>query len=212
MISAQIAAELVRDESPALVLDLGAGFGEVSLLFAERSKATVIAADLSERATLEADRASKSANLDHRVQAVRADCYHLGFADASFDAVISFGYASAASYDGAQSEVARVLRPGGVAVVDFRNISIYNTLLNPGAGWRIWDRYHRRDKVYHFGPIGLREHFRPVGLELESIVYFNTYPPLGNRLSTSAYLKLEQIGRKVGRPVARVFAAKLRRV
>jgi hypothetical protein len=98
-----------------------------------------------------------------------------------------------------------------VAVIDFRNISFYNTVLDPMAGWRIWRRYRRHDKVYHLGPLGLRDHFAPAGLDLERIVYFNTYPPLGNALSTRTYLRLERIGRFIGCPLARVLVAKFRK-
>ena len=79
------------------------------------------------------------------------------------------------------------------------------------AGWRMQRRYRRREKVYHLGPIGLREHFEPAGLDLEQVVYFNTYPPIGNALSVDTYLRLERLGRAVGRPVARVLAGKFRR-
>ena len=61
----------------------------------------IAALDLSERAVWTAQSTVQAAGLSSRIQSVRGDCYHLGFQDASFDAVISFGYASAASYEGA---------------------------------------------------------------------------------------------------------------
>ncbi len=210
-ISASLAVDLLREECVDRILDLGCGLGEVAVMVSQRLNASIAAVDLSERAVSTAQSAVQAAGLSSHIQSVRGDCYHLGFKDASFDAVISFGYASAASYEGAEREVARVLRPGGVAIIDFRNLSIYNTVLNPGAGWRIWTRYQRRDKVYHVGPIGLRQHFAQAGLDLEKVVYFNTYPPLGNRVSTETYLRMERIGRSFGRPLARVLAAKFRR-
>lgn len=181
-------------------------------MLAQRVDARIVAADLSDRALLATADAAQSAHLTDRVLPVAADCYRLGFADQSFDAVVSFGYASAASYLGAEREVARVLRPGGVAIIDFRNLSVYNTLLSPRAGWRIWRRYLRREKVYHLGPSGLREHFSPAGLELETLRYFNTYPPAGNRFSTQAYLRMEGLGQIIGRPLARVLMGKFRRL
>jgi SAM-dependent methyltransferase len=210
-ISAELAVHALQHESVSTVLDLGSGLGEVAVMVGQRLNATIAAVDISERAALITNSAARKAGLSERVHAVRGDCYRLGFADGAFDAVISFGYASAASYEGAEAEVARVLRPGGVAVIDFRNLSVYNTLLNPMTGWRMQRRFRRRDKVYHLGPIGLREHFAPVGLDLEQVAYFNTYPPMGNALSVETYLRLERLGRAVGRPIARVLAAKFRR-
>jgi SAM-dependent methyltransferase len=210
-ISAELAVHALRHESVSTILDLGCGLGEVAVMVGQQLDATIAAVDISERAAATTSSAARNAGLSDRVHALRADCYRLGFADGAFDAVVSFGYASAASYEGAEVEVARVLRPGGVAVIDFRNLSVYNTLLNPVAGWRMQRRFRRRDKVYHLGPVGLREHFAPAGLDLERVFYFNTYPPIGNALSVDTYLRLERLGRVVGRPLARVLAAKFRR-
>lgn len=210
-ISAGLAVRALQHEQVARILDLGCGLGEVAIMVSRRLNGTIVAVDISEHAVRDTHSAVQAAGLSARVYSVRADCYRLGFADGAFDALISFGYASAASYEGAEREVARVLRPGGVAVIDFRNLSVYNTLLNPRAGWRMHRRFRRRDKVYHLGPIGLQEHFAPVGLELEQIFYFNTYPPMGNVVSVRTYLRMERLGRAVGRPLARVLAAKFRR-
>jgi SAM-dependent methyltransferase len=210
-LSASLAVSALQSESVNQILDLGCGLGEVAVMVGQQLDATITAVDISERAVETTGSAVAAAGLAGRIHTVRADCYRLGFADESFDAVISFGYASAASYDGAEREVARVLRPGGVAVIDFRNLSIYNTLLNPLVGWRMQQRFRRRDKVYHLGPVGLREHFAPVGLTIEDVVYFNTYPPMGSAVSVATYLRMERLGRAFGRPLARVLAAKLRR-
>lgn len=210
-ISARLTIELLRGEPVTRILDVGCGMGEIVILVGQQHPASLVAVDVSERAAAATAAAARTAGLSQRVHVALADCYHLGFADSAFDAVISFGYASAASYEGAETEVARVLRPGGVAIIDFRNVSLYNTLLNPGAGVRMWRRFQRRDKVYHFGPVGLAEHFSKRGLQLEAVRYFNTYPPLGNLLPVSAYLALDDLGRRVGRPLGRVLIAKFRR-
>jgi SAM-dependent methyltransferase len=210
-ISARLAVRALRNESVSTILDLGCGLGEVAIMVARQHPATIVAVDISERAVQTTSAAARSVGLASQIHCVRADCYRLGFATGSLDAVMSFGYASAASYEGAEWEVARVLRPGGVALIDFRNLSIYNTLLNPLVGWRMQRRFRQRDKVYHLGPIGLREHFTPAGLQLEQVYYFNTYPPMGNALSVESYLRMERLGRVFGRPMARVLAAKFRR-
>lgn len=214
-ISARLAAEaLAREWVPGTslrVLDLGCGRGEIARMLVRRLAVKVVGADFSWQALRDALWHEPADRAAGRIRYVGADCYRLGFADASFDAVISFGYASAASYQGAESEVARVLRPGGLALIDFPNLSIYNTLLRPRSLLRLFRRYRGPGKVYHFGTLGLREHFAPYGLTLEGVRYFNTYPPLGDRLSPSTYLRLERFGQLIGAPVARVLLAEFRK-
>ena len=115
-----------------------------------------MALDLS-AAALGQFRARLGARLPERLTLARASVYELPFPDGAFDAVVSFGYASAASYEGAEWEVARVLRPGGVAVVDFANPSLYHWLAAPRPTWRWLQRYRDPAQAqYHFGWRGLR--------------------------------------------------------
>ena len=85
--------------------------------------------------------------LPERLSLTRASVYELPFPDAAFDGVVSFGYASAASYEGAEWEVARVLDPGGVAVVDFANPSLYHWLAAPRPTWRWLQRYRAPPRI-----------------------------------------------------------------
>ena len=127
--------------------------------------------------------------------------------------VCSFGYASAASYEGAEWEVARILRPGGVAVVDFANPSLYHWLAAPRPTWRWLQRY--RDPIqaqYHFGRRGLRRHFGPAGLGLEAVRYVNAYPPLERLAGQPWSAALDRRLAAVAGPVlGRVLLARLRR-
>ena len=194
------------------VLDLGCGHGDLTPLLLDDSRLEIVALDLSAGA-LGQFRARLGERLPERLNLARASVYELPFADSAFDAVVSFGYASAASYAGAEHEVARVLRPGGVAVVDFVSPSLYRWLAAPWATFRWLQRYRDpHQEQYHFGRRGLREHFGPAGLQLEAIRYLNAYPPLERLAGRSWSAPLDRaLSRMLGPALGRVLVARLRR-
>lgn len=194
------------------VLDLGCGPGDLTLLLLAEPRLEIVALDLS-AAALGQFRAPLAAAPPERLALVRASVYELPFASASFDAVVSFGYASAASYDGAEHELARVLRPGGVAVVDFVSPSLYRWLASPLPTWRWLGRFRDPAQAqYHFGRFGLARHFAPVGLRLEAIRYLNAYPPLERLAAQPWCAALDRaLAAAVGPLLGRVLLARLRR-
>ena len=194
------------------VLDLGCGNGDLTALLAEDARLSVVALDLS-RSALRQFRAGFEPKLPPRLGLVRASVYQLPFPDGAFDAVVSFGYASAASYDGAEREVARVLRPGGVAVIDFANPSLYHWLASPAPTLRWYRRFRApREAQYHFGSRGLREHFGPAGLRLDALRYVNAYPPLGALAGRPWCARLDRaLSRLAGPALGRVMIARFRR-
>jgi SAM-dependent methyltransferase len=194
------------------VLDLGCGHGDLTPRLLEDERLEIVALDLS-AAALAQFRARLGVRLPDRLRLTRASVYELPFPDAAFDGVVSFGYASAASYEGAEWEVTRILKPGGVAVVDFANPSFYHWLAAPRSTWRWLQRYRAPSQnQYHFGRFGLRQHFGPAGLRLEAIRYVNAYPPLerlaGQPWSAALDRRLAAVG---GPALGRVLLARLRR-
>jgi cyclopropane fatty-acyl-phospholipid synthase-like methyltransferase len=83
------------------VLDLGCGPGDLTPLILEEPRLEIVALDLSAGA-LGQFRARLGQQVPDRLTLARASVYELPFADGAFDAVVSFGYASAASYAGAE--------------------------------------------------------------------------------------------------------------
>ena len=116
------------------VLDLGCGFGRHSLAMAEAGLDVTgldLSADLLARAgTLEGGEALAG-------RLVRGDMRALPFAAAGFDAVVllfsSFGYFDEAGNARVLDEVARVLRPGGVALFDLMNADRIRATLVPSS-------------------------------------------------------------------------------
>ncbi|HEX8009435.1 MAG TPA: class I SAM-dependent methyltransferase [Casimicrobiaceae bacterium] len=102
----------------AEVLDVACGAGYGSALLARRAK-SVVGADVAAD-TLEHARASYAAvpNLDFR----QADCAALPFADASFDAVVSFETIEhIEAQESFLDEARRVLRPDGLLILSSPN-------------------------------------------------------------------------------------------
>lgn len=105
------------------VLDLCCGFGRHSLALAERGF-RVAGIDLSAE-LLRASRELPGAAERLAGRLARADMRRLPFADAAFDAVVnlftSFGYLGDRGDAAVLDEVARVLAPGGVLLMDLMN-------------------------------------------------------------------------------------------
>jgi ubiquinone/menaquinone biosynthesis C-methylase UbiE len=196
------------------VLDMGCGGGRHAFALYRRG-AHVVALDL-DAAELK-DVAGMFAAIAPEVpegataQAVRGSAYELPFADGSFDAVVSFGYASAASYDGVDHEVARVLKRGGVAIVDFVSPSLYRWVAAPRATVHWLQRYRDRSQAqYHFGRLGLSRHFGPAGLSLDRVAYVNAYPPLERIASQPWGAALDRrLSALAGSVLGRVLLARL---
>ena len=100
------------------VLDIACGYGYGSALLARRAK-HVTGGDISSEAIEHARvRYAATANVEFRL----ADCAALPFADASFDAVVSFETIEhIAAQDIFLDEVRRVLRPGGLVILSCPN-------------------------------------------------------------------------------------------
>lgn len=107
-----------RDHFPITgkdVLDVAAGWGGHILAFAERG-ARAVAAELNDHRFEQLSRFSADQRLD--LKTVVANCERLPFADASFDVVL--GLELIEHIDSVQSfanELARILKPGGVAIL-----------------------------------------------------------------------------------------------
>jgi SAM-dependent methyltransferase len=210
--SVELALALLRGEPPGpnrerpLLLDLGCGGGRVLELL-EVFGYDLVGVDLAAGALQAARRL-----LGPRARLVQADAFQLGFASRSFDVVLSLGYASVGSYPGVQAELSRVLRPGGVALVDFRRAGLYHLPLLPWRGRQFLQAWRQGQVSLPLAGLRPAAAWAEAGLQLEQVRLFNTYPPLGARLGAERYLAFErQIGRPLAGLLARTALAKFRR-
>ncbi len=120
------------------VLDVACGEGYGSALLATRA-ATVIGADIAEAALDHARaRYAGTANLGFR----QADCAALPFADASFDAVVSFETIEhIVAQEPFLDEIRRVLRPGGLLILSCPNKTEYSDRLGVTNEFHVRELY-----------------------------------------------------------------------
>ncbi len=100
-------------------LDVATGTGDVAFLLAKRYPgATIQGVDISERMLDIARKKLKSKGYDNRIAFTSGDSENLGFQGNSFDAVtVAFGVRNFEDLQKGLSEMYRVVRPGGKAVI-----------------------------------------------------------------------------------------------
>ncbi len=131
---------IVRRIAPRRILDLATGTGDLAIALAEGIRtAHVLGIDLSQRMLDEARRKVSELGLDERVLLAPGDAEAIELADGAVDAVtVAFGVRNFGSLERGLQEIARVLRPGGMAV-----ILEFSTPRNPIIG-RLYGWYSHR--------------------------------------------------------------------
>ncbi|MFV0526921.1 MAG: class I SAM-dependent methyltransferase [Acidimicrobiales bacterium] len=111
---------LARVPPDGRLLDLGCGAGPLSALLADAGRTTV-AGDLStDMLRFARTRLAGSGHWPHPL--LQADTQRLPFPDAAFDGVVALGVISYVPDRGAAlAEIHRILRPGGLLVISYRN-------------------------------------------------------------------------------------------
>ncbi|HLU05885.1 MAG TPA: ubiquinone/menaquinone biosynthesis methyltransferase, partial [Woeseiaceae bacterium] len=116
----RVAVEETAVRPGQAVLDLAGGSGDLALAFARRvrKEGYVVLADIN-TAMLEKGRARLvDAGIAGNLAVAQVDAEQLPFADASFDRVsIAFGLRNVTDKGKALQSIARVLKPGGKAVI-----------------------------------------------------------------------------------------------
>jgi len=176
-LTAAHALDLMGARREGIMLDVGCGFGENDILLAQNTNFQIIGCDVSKRCVDIAMENIKSCGMEKRIKIEEGDVFHLAYPDNYFDVVVSFGYVSAATYKGAQSEVARVLKPGGLLICDFVNLLCLYKIVNvPLRGRRLIS-----EKGKHYNILtarGIAEYFGRHQLKFVSQRLFNSYPPV----------------------------------
>lgn len=188
------------------LLDIGCGFGFIDVLLAKNTNFSITATDLSDTAIVKAKELVEENNLADRIKIEKQDVYNLDYPDDSFDVITSFGYASAASYKGVIKEVKRVLKPGGILILDYINhASLYNLLLIKQQIRNY--REFKKGNLYNFADKGVIGYYKNNNMIYKNKIFFNTYPPIfKNTVPEKFYYGFEKtIGRAVPRFLGRVI-------
>lgn len=147
------------------VLEIGCNNGYGTVIVAAQSRST-IGVDVSPAAIESAQRNNARPNIQYRT----IDGLRLPFEDAQFDLVISFQVIEHISDVGRYlSEMRRVLRPGGIALLTTPNATIR---LNPGM--KPWNEFHVHEYTADEVRALLEQHFDSVeirGLFATPVLY-----------------------------------------
>lgn len=115
----RLAVKRLRRLSPTRILDVATGTGDFAIqLYKSLHPQHITGIDLSQGMLDEARRKVKEKQLENAISFEQGDCMALEMEDASFDAVtVAFGVRNFEHLQQGYSEMARVLRPGGILCV-----------------------------------------------------------------------------------------------
>jgi demethylmenaquinone methyltransferase/2-methoxy-6-polyprenyl-1,4-benzoquinol methylase len=144
---------LERHIQPCQILDVATGTADLALTLAERwPSASVMGVDISEGMLAIGRQKIQDAGLAPRLELRTADAENLPFEDGLYDAVtVAFGVRNFENLETGLSELARVLRPGGILLIlEFsrpgswfvrQGMNFYSRTLMPAlGGWLSRDR------------------------------------------------------------------------
>lgn len=112
------AVEMLRPENPRRILDIATGTADLAIQAMALNPEQIVGVDLSTQ-MLEVGRAKVAGRgLSDRITLLEGDAENLNFGDDEFDAIlVAFGVRNFGDLGRGLSEMWRVLRPGGCAVV-----------------------------------------------------------------------------------------------
>lgn len=113
------AAKEVAKHHPADILDLATGTADLAIALAKHNpQARIIGIDISERMLEIGHEKVKQQKLENQIVLRFGDAATLPFEDGTFDVVtVAFGVRNFEDLDKGLSEISRVLKPGGQAVI-----------------------------------------------------------------------------------------------
>jgi len=113
------AAKEVAKHHPADILDLATGTADLAIALAKHNpQARIIGMDISEKMLDIGQEKVKQQNLENQIALRFGDAATLPFEDSTFDVVtVAFGVRNFEDLDKGLSEISRVLKPGGQAVI-----------------------------------------------------------------------------------------------
>lgn len=122
------AIKQLRDIQPKRILDIATGTGDFAIAAMKLNPEEVIGVDISQGMLDVGIEKMKRKGLDHVIQMRIGDSEQLPFEDAYFDALtVGFGVRNYENLEKGLTDMLRVLRPGGKAIILFRSMMIMGT-------------------------------------------------------------------------------------
>ena len=169
----------------AAVLDLGCGSGEYTLLAARHAR-SVVGLDYSRRMLDAARKRARQDNAEH-LFFIKANAHHICCKNSAFDTAYSFATLYfIPEVQKTVAEIARILKPGGYAILCFGNRWRLNALFNRTASSGL--------KVFLHTPREMWKMLKEAGLAIEEVRRFQLLPMYPGRL-----FKTRWLGRLAGR-------------
>jgi ubiquinone/menaquinone biosynthesis C-methylase UbiE len=208
-LTGRIVLDWINSESASKLLDIGCGYGGFTKILSDKTNLKITAIDMEDEAISKTK--EKLSGTDVVVE--KQDVLNMSYGDESYDIVLSTGYTSAATLPGAIGEVKRVVKPGGILILDYLRFYNMYYLFSGNLFKRLFRYLSKKDTdQYYFGIFGLRNYLeKEAGLKIEEIKSFYTYPPF-LKSNKSKFLFEKTIGRVLKPFLARVLILKLRKV
>lgn len=151
------AIDLLKPLKPRRILDVGTGTGDFAIVAVRLKPDEIIGVDIAEEMLKLGNKKLQDKNLNGLVRLEFGNAEELQFADDSFDAVtVAFGVRNFENLERGLSEMRRVLKPGGAALIlEFSNpdsfpikqmYGFYFTKILPLVGGKI--SHHREAYEY----------------------------------------------------------------
>ncbi len=158
------AIKLLQNDQPKKILDIATGTGDFAIESLKLEPEQVIGVDISEGMLNVGREKMKKKGLDHIIDMQSGDSENLHFSDNNFDAIIvAFGVRNFENLEKGLSEMNRVLKPGGKAVIlEFSKPSIFpfKQLYNFYFSWilpKIGKIVSKDSAAYTYLPESVRE-------------------------------------------------------
>lgn len=118
---------LFKDLKAPYILDVATGTGDMAIKAHQILDCDVMGVDVSEQMLAIAEKKIFKKNYHHSIQTMEADSENLPFKPETFDAVmVAFGVRNFENLDKGLTEMARVLKPGGLmAVLEFSKPTVF---------------------------------------------------------------------------------------
>lgn len=112
------AIKMLQKDQPKTILDIATGTGDFAIESLKLNPEKVVGLDISEGMLSVGREKMKKKSIDHIISMQSGDSENIHFGDESFDAVIvAFGVRNFENLEKGLSEMHRVLKPGGKAVI-----------------------------------------------------------------------------------------------